>query len=77
MTTHSGGSIEQRKLAERIEMLDQRLDNIDSVVTTLVERVMRQTVTMHLSCPSCGKPVEMSLTGTVRIGKGADKKAGM
>jgi len=76
LTTQSGGSTDQRRLLDRLEMLDQRLDNLDSVVTTLVERVMRQTVTMQLTCPTCGKPVEVSLTGSVRVGKGAERRAG-
>jgi len=39
--------IEQIK--KRLDMLDQRLDNIDSVVTAVVERVMRQPITFNIT----------------------------
>ena len=42
------------QLEKRLEMLDQRLDNIDSVVTALVERVMKQPVSIDVTCPKCG-----------------------
>jgi hypothetical protein len=50
----------------RLEMLDKRLDNIDSVVTALVERVMRQPVTIEVACPKCGNVVQIMLTGNVK-----------
>jgi hypothetical protein len=62
--------LDQQRLIERLEMLDERLDNIDSVVTTLVERVMRQPVTVQIICPGCGKAIEVSMTGSARMGKG-------
>lgn len=67
----SGERLDQRRIVERLEMLDQRLDNMDSVVTTLVERVMRQTVTLQVTCPGCGKTIEVSVTGRARVGKGS------
>ncbi|MBI2957573.1 MAG: hypothetical protein HYY32_01900 [Chloroflexi bacterium] len=62
--------MDQQRLVERLQMLDERLDNIDSVVTALVERVMRQPLVIQVVCPSCGKTVEVSVTGAARIGKG-------
>ena len=59
----------QERIAQQLEMLDQRLDNIDSVVTSLVERVMRQPVVIQVVCPSCGDAIEVSVTGNARIGK--------
>ncbi|MEW6033284.1 MAG: hypothetical protein AB1603_00320 [Chloroflexota bacterium] len=70
MATESTEGLDQKRIAERLEMLDQRLDNIDSVVTTLVERVMRQTLTLQVTCPNCGKVIEVSVTGSTRKGKG-------
>jgi len=56
---------------KRLEMLDKRLDNIDSQVTALVERVMRQPVTIEVTCPKCGSVVQIMLTGSTRTaGKG-------
>jgi hypothetical protein len=56
---------------KRMEMLDKRLDNIDSVVTALVERVMRQPVTIEVTCPKCGSVVQIMLTSNTKTaGKG-------
>ena len=54
-------SIEQIK--NRLDMLDQRLDNIDSMVTAVAERVMRQPITLIVTCPKCGKDVEIAILG--------------
>lgn len=55
------------QLEKRLEMLDQRLDNIDSVVTALVERVMRQPVTVEVTCPKCGSVVQITVVGNVKL----------
>jgi hypothetical protein len=56
---------------KRLEMLDQRLDNIDSIVTALVERIMKQPVTVQLTCPKCGAEVQIMMTSTAKtINKG-------
>lgn len=63
--------MKQEQMEKRLEMLDQRLDNIDSVVTGLVERVMRQPVTVEVTCPKCGAVVQIMLTSSTRVvGKG-------
>lgn len=49
-------------------MLDQRLDNIDSVVTTLVERVMKQPLRLEVVCPKCGETIQVNITSNVRLG---------
>ena len=54
------------RIKRRLEMLDQRLDNIDSVVTAAVERVMSQPVALNVTCPHCGKNIEISLIGTYK-----------
>jgi hypothetical protein len=48
-------------------MLDDRLDNMDSVVTSLVERVMARPLTMEVTCPSCGQTIEINVTSGVRL----------
>jgi len=55
------------QLEKRLEMLDQRLDNIDSVVTALVERVMKQPVSLEVTCPKCGTIIEVTLTGNMKV----------
>jgi hypothetical protein len=62
---------DQERLKKRLEILDKRLDNIDSQVTALVERVMRQPVTIEVTCPKCGNVVQIMLTSNIRSsGKG-------
>lgn len=58
--------MEQGQFEKRLEMLGQRLDNIDSVVTALVERVMKQPVTIEVACPKCGNVVQIMLTSSVK-----------
>jgi hypothetical protein len=55
---------EIRKLKEHIDVLDRRLDNIDSMVTAVAERVMSQPVIFNITCPRCGREIEVSLIGT-------------
>lgn len=57
-----GQDIEQIK--RQLDMLDQRLDNIDSVITAAVERVMKQPVTLNIVCPHCHKAIEIALIGS-------------
>lgn len=59
--------IEETK--RRMDMLDRRLDDIDSMVTALVERVMSQPVSVAMNCPHCGKRIDMSLVGNRRPAK--------
>lgn len=50
-------------IKRRLDMLDNRLDNIDSVVSAVVERVMKQPITLNINCPNCGKDIEISVIG--------------
>ncbi len=52
------------KLEQRFDMLDTRLDNIDSVVSAVAERVMKQPITMTVTCTRCGHKIEIALLGT-------------
>ncbi len=56
-------ALEVEQLKRHLEMLDQRLDNIDSVTTALVERVMKQPITLNMTCPHCGKNIEIAIIG--------------
>ncbi len=49
---------------QRLDMLDQRLDNIDSMVTAVAERVMNQPITLNITCPNCGRNIEITLIGS-------------
>lgn len=51
----------------RLGMLDERLDNMDTVITSLVERVMEKPLTMEISCPKCGQTIQINITSNVRL----------
>ncbi len=59
-------SIDLEQLKRRLDMLDNRLDNIDSMVTAVAERVTKQPVIMFVTCPNCGKDVEVALFGITK-----------
>lgn len=52
------------KLEVRLDALDRRLDNIDSMVTAVAERVMNRPLVVNITCPHCGKGIEIALIGT-------------
>jgi hypothetical protein len=47
----------------RLDMFDERIDNIDSMVSAVIERVMSQALTIQTVCPHCGHNVEVALIG--------------
>ena len=53
-------------LERRLDMLDRRLDDIDSMVSAVIERVMSQPVSIDVTCPHCGKSIEIGLIGNKR-----------
>lgn len=56
-------------LKKRLDMLDQRLDNIDSVITAVVERVMKQPITFNVTCSNCGRNIEIAIIGIEKPNK--------
>ena len=63
---NEGQELEIERFKKRLDMLDQRLDNIDSVVTAAVERVMSQPIAVNVTCPYCGKNIEIALIGNYK-----------
>ena len=53
--------IEQIK--NRLDMFDQRFDHVDSIVSVVAERVMKQPVTMNVTCSKCGHKIEIAIIG--------------
>ncbi len=53
-----------QRINQRLDMLDQRLDNIDSMVTAVAERIMNQPITLNIICPHCGKNLEIAIIGS-------------
>jgi hypothetical protein len=65
----SGVGTEERaldieRIKRRLDLLDQRLDNIDSMITAVAERMMRQPINFRIICPNCGKEIEIGIIGT-------------
>ena len=58
--------VDLEQVKRRLDMIDQRLDNLDSMVTAAIERVMRQAVTFHVVCPKCGKNIEVAIIGNTK-----------
>ena len=53
-------------IRRRLDMFDQRLDNIDSIVTAVAERLMSQPVTLNITCPHCGSNMEIAVIGNTK-----------
>ena len=63
--------VEVEQVMKRLDVLDNRLDNMDSIITSLVERVMGRPLTMEVTCPKCGETVQISITSSIKLrGKG-------
>lgn len=62
-------ALDSGQLKKRLDMLDQRLDNMDSMVSAVVERVMNRPITLTVTCPHCGKNVEIAVIGSEKLKK--------
>lgn len=60
-----GLSLEQ--LRRHLDTLDQRLDNIDTMVTALAERAMKRPVSLTITCHNCGKTIEIAMVGSEKM----------
>jgi hypothetical protein len=56
-------------IRRQLDMFDHRLDNIDSIVTAVAERLMSQPITLNITCPHCGSNVEITIIGNYKPGK--------
>ncbi len=62
-------ALDIENIKRRLDMLDQRLDNIDSIVTAVAERLMSQPITLNMACPHCGSNIEIAIIGTRKPGR--------
>ncbi len=62
-------ALEIERIKKSLDMLDSRLDNLDSVVSAIVERMMKRFITLELTCPHCGKNIEIGLIGSEKLKK--------
>ena len=58
-------SLEQ--LQEKLDNLDQRLDDIDTTVSAIAERAMSRPITLTMTCPGCGKIIEIAIVGNGKM----------
>jgi hypothetical protein len=65
----SGGGEDIDRLNKQLDMFDKRLDSIDSIVSAVAERVMKQPITLNITCPSCGHKIEIALIGAEKPGR--------
>ncbi len=56
-------------IRRQLDMFDHRLDNIDSIVTAVAERLMSQPITLNMTCPHCGSNIEITIIGNYKPGK--------
>jgi len=57
-------TLDIEQIKRHLDILDQRLDNIDSIVTAVAERVMKQPIALNMTCPHCGKNIEIAIIGS-------------
>ncbi|MCK4863514.1 MAG: hypothetical protein KAS25_04410 [Dehalococcoidales bacterium] len=55
---------EIERIVRRLDTLDRRLDNVDSIVSVVAERVMQQPITLNITCSKCGQKIEIAIIGT-------------
>lgn len=65
LTKERDESIEQ--LRHKLDHLDRRLDDIDTTVSAIAERAMSRPVTITVTCPGCGKIIEIDIVGNGRM----------
>ena len=54
-------------LKKRLDSLESRLDNIDSMVTAVAERIVKQPLSVTITCPSCGRTIEIGVVGNEKM----------
>ena len=63
-TSNDAATPNIERISQRLDMLDRRLDNVDSIVTVVAERVMQQPITLSITCSKCGQKIEIALIGS-------------
>jgi len=58
-------SLEQIK--RRLDNLDQRFDSIDTMVTALAERMLKRPLSVTVTCPKCGRSIELGMVGNEKM----------
>ena len=61
--------IRVEQLKKRLDALDRRLDDIDTMVSAIAERAMNRPISIAFRCPNCGKIVEIGMVGSEKMMK--------
>jgi hypothetical protein len=64
----SRGGEDIEHISKQLEMLDRRLDSVDSIVSAVAERVMKQPLSLNITCSRCGHKIEIALIGIEKPG---------
>ena len=56
--------LRQEQIKRRLDHLDQRLDAIDTIVTAVADRIMKQPLSVTITCPNCGRIIEIAVVGS-------------
>jgi len=67
MVAEVSPALAMEQVERHLKMLDERLDNMDSVITSLVERVMKKPLVMEITCPKCGQTIQINITSNARL----------
>jgi tRNA(Ser,Leu) C12 N-acetylase TAN1 len=51
-------------IRRRLNTLDQRLDNIDTMVTALAERALKRPVSLTINCHNFGQTIDIAMVGS-------------
>lgn len=57
-------ALDIQHIRQRMDLFDHRLDNIDSMVSAVAERVMSQLISLNITCSHCGKNIEIAIVGS-------------
>ena len=55
------------QIRKRLDTMDQRLDAIDTMVTTIAERMMKRPISVEFTCPNCGRIIDIAVVGNERM----------
>jgi len=55
------------RLKKRLDSLEARFDSIDSMVTAVAERIVKQPLGVTITCPNCGRIIEIGVVGNEKM----------
>lgn len=59
--------LSSERITKRLDSLEARLDSIDSMVTAVAERIVKQPLSVTMTCPNCGRIIEIGVVGNEKM----------